>query len=179
MFDFTLSVLNLMIRFLRLVIKDELWDSRPYRFVRSAEGWVATRQWEFYLRWFRLRSAMLTRDPLLRQVLATHLLYEGRGSDLFVRPRAGYCRDGQDVTFFAIGHNSSHEWSAGVKDGKVLIKSCGEDFVDVGPMPEPQEGEPDESFLLRYAEWEMAGRTFVEKVREVVPGEGWGYCGHF
>lgn len=179
MFNSALSVLNLATRLGQIVLKDGWWDSKARRAVSWCENRVSAAQWEFYLRWFRLRAALLTRDPLLRQVLATHLLYEGRGSGLFVRPRAGYGRDGEDVTFYGIGHNSSHEWSAGVKDGKLLIRSCGEDFVGVGPMPEPREGEPDESFLLRYAEWEMAGLVFVEHVREVVPGEGWDYCGHF
>jgi hypothetical protein len=197
MFQFVLFVLSLIDRLGQRVLKDRwCWDFRPRRAVSHLEGWVSERQWAFYARWFRVRAFLLTRDPLLRQVFATHLLYRGAniGSYLddpwwkpyywslrrmFDRPDPGYDRDGCGIAFYAIGHNSSHDWSAGVKDGKLFIRSCGEEFTDVGPMPEQGEGETDDAYCLRLWDWEREGTVFKTNVREVPPGESWGYAGHF
>lgn len=126
-----------------------------------------------------------TDDPLLQMVLEKHLLYEGKGTR-FYQP-SGLDHDG--IMFYRVGHNSSHEFSLGVKDGKLYLCAAGEELLDCDCVDKE---------AAAYQEWWAKGNSgydcpavleiqrfcdmnhldFTSKYYEVDP-ENLGYHGHW
>jgi hypothetical protein len=113
----------------------------------------------------------LTDDPLLRQVYEAHLIYSYIGRPRTERIKVDAHPSVHDgVEFFMVGHNASHQFYLGTKDGKLYHGACGEDS---GPLCYDREtGKSDPDCLECY-------------------GDGWsvqwshhetddpGYIGHF
>ncbi len=88
-------------------------------------------------------KALHEADPVTREILCWHLEYE-HGQIRSVEKKG--------ITFYQVGHNASHEFYAGAKEGRKYKYTVGEDYDEEGNFC------PD------------------EQIYEV---EEWGYMGHF
>jgi len=69
-------------------------------------------------------------DPIVEEILVWHMQYLGSA-----KPSEPSVKDG--IKFWAVGHNASHSFSAGVKDGQRYRSAFGEegwDEVDDTPI---------------------------------------------
>jgi hypothetical protein len=98
----------------------------------------------------KVAEILSDKDPVLAGILRMHLEFNNGAIDKYPIKLDG-------ITFYKVGRNASHEFSLGVKDGKLYKHSIGEG-----------EWNEEENFY-----------TVDEHIREVKEGEGFGYIGHF
>lgn len=109
--------------------------------------------------WKRHAAAMSQGDPILSEILLMNIAYTNGSLDEPVIH--------EGVPFWVVGHNASHEFSAGVQGGIRYRRSfCGGEYIPCkcGPTDcncQPQ-FEPDEEYMHALA-----------------PDEPWGYIGHY
>ena len=100
-------------------------------------------------------------DPLLRRIMRIHLEYNG--GHVNARPMI---KDG--ITFYSVGHNASHYFYLGVKDGQMYRCSIDGWYGSIDYERALEAGELDEEGV------NSDGSTITE-----IDPDDFGYIGHF
>ena len=94
----------------------------------------------------------------------------------------------QDIRFYQVGRNASHNFYAGFKDGKRYTYALGEDMVD---KDETEESLKEKGYFIHYYMNQEVGsedatetdqnNRFVElgHLTKLENGKSWGYMGHY
>ena len=112
-------------------------------------------------------AAKYTKDKNLEKVIVAHMAYESKGGMRKIYEPHSSEHDGID--FYRVGHNASHEFYMGYKDGKFYAGSFGDSYVG------PREGCDCDSLTI----CEDEGHIIWEFSHREVPEHNWGYLGHY